>query len=223
VLKGGEQSTIDTSWSSGLAYAVGLIVSDGYLSSDKAEVGFVSKDLELVETFASALGIQNRITPSGRGGSIKKEYWQIRFKRRDFYDFLLSIGLTPRKSKTIGSINVPPIYFSHFVRGVFDGDGTFWTWWDKRWPNSFGYTLGISSASLSFLNWLQGRLAERYDVKGYLHQGDGVYTIRYAKGDTRALYRAMYASCDSMYLTRKRRKIDDAFAFDKTKNRASLG
>jgi len=35
-----------------------------------------------------------------------------------FYKFLLSIGLTPRKTKTIGSIKIPQKYFLIFLEGV---------------------------------------------------------------------------------------------------------
>src|SRR5688572_7752865 len=43
-------------WSSELAYAIGLIATDGWLSSDGRHVGFVSADKELVETFLRCVG-----------------------------------------------------------------------------------------------------------------------------------------------------------------------
>ena len=37
---------------------------------------------------------------------------------------LLSYGVTPNKSLTIKRVNVPQQSMSHFIRGVYDGDGS---------------------------------------------------------------------------------------------------
>ena len=42
---------ISTNWSAELAYAVGLIATDGCLSKDKRHIDFTSKDKELIKTF----------------------------------------------------------------------------------------------------------------------------------------------------------------------------
>ena len=205
---------VDTTWSARFAYAIGLMASDGCLDSSTKEIHFVSKDRELVENFCQAIAIQKELTRSGRGGVKEKKYWRVRFKSRNFHDWLVGVGITPRKSKTIKAVDVPNEYFADFLRGLYDGDGTFWTWWDKRWPNSFGYTLGFSSASHEFVVWLKQQLTTRYGVKGYVHNGDGAYTIRYVKGDTRRIFTAMYGDAGHLFLTRKREKIQQAFEFD---------
>ena len=47
----------------------------------------------------------------------------IQFGDRIFYDFLISLGITPAKSKTIASLKIPEKYFADFLRGCIDGDG----------------------------------------------------------------------------------------------------
>ena len=209
------RNLIDTNWRPELAYAVGLIASDGWLSKDVAEIGIVSKDRELIETFVKCLKLSRKPFPSGRGGEVVKKYWSIRFKSRQFYQFLTEIGIGPAKSKTIERVAVPDEYFADFLRGFYDGDGTFWTEWDTRWKRSFVYHLGISSASTVFIYWLKERLSELYGVKGYVVQGDGVQTIRYAKGDTRALFNTMYYQKALPFLERKHEKIKQALDFDR--------
>ena len=63
-----------------------------------------------------------------------------------FIEYLVSIGLTPNKSKTIEMKNF--IFNSHFVRGVFDGDGC------VRNPNIFPNRLEakFTTGSILFKN-----------------------------------------------------------------------
>src|SRR3989344_7195642 len=100
---------IDTKWSANLAYAIGLIATDGCLSNDNLLIDLTSKDREQLENFSKCLGIHFKIGMKWSGQGDK--YLRIQFKNRFFYDFLLSIGLTPAKSKTLDKILVPDEYF----------------------------------------------------------------------------------------------------------------
>lgn len=208
------RNVIDTTWSSNLAYAIGLIASDGCLSSSTKRISFVSKDKELVDLYRTALSITSNPYQSGRGGTTEKNYWSIAFKSRQFHDYLVLIGITPAKSKTIKKVQIPDVWFPDFLRGIFDGDGTFWTTWDRRWPNSFVYYTGLSSASLEYTKWLKKRLSALYGVNGCISPGKGAYTIRYVKGDSRKLFKIMYYRTDLLYLKRKYAKIKTALELD---------
>ncbi len=118
---------VDIRWSGDFAYAIGLIATDGWLNKDGRHIGFISKDRELVEKFKGALGVKNTITLHARGGEIDKKYFGIHVGDKTFYKFLNSIGITPAKSKTIQKVDIPNDYFVDFLRGVFDGDGSFYT------------------------------------------------------------------------------------------------
>ena len=201
-------------WSPNFAYAIGLIATDGYLNSDQRHIGFVSKDRELVETFRFALGVQNLIGKRARGGETEKKYSFITIGDKMFCRFLNTIGLFPKKSKTIQSVNVPERYFADFLRGAFDGDGTFYSFWDKRWPNSFGYQLAFSSASHEFTYWMKNKLTTLYGVKGAIHKGDGVLNLRYVKGGSRKLISAMYYHDRLLHLSRKYIKIQTILGKD---------
>ena len=105
---------------------------------------------------------------------------------------------------------------------IFDGDGTFYTFWDTRWPNSFAFKMAFASASTAFIRWLKEKLSQCYGVKGYIHKGDGVLNLEYSKGDTKKLFAAMYYQDDLLYLNRKYRKLKNAFKKDKTLGLAYL-
>ena len=110
-------------WSPNVAYCVGLITTDGSLSKDGRHIDFTSKDLDLVECIRRELTLENRIGTKGRGGSSAR-YFRIQFSNVDFYRWLCSIGLSPRKSLTLGELTIPDDFFADFLRGHFDGDGT---------------------------------------------------------------------------------------------------
>lgn len=204
-------------WSNNFAYAIGLIASDGNLSADGRHIYFVSVDLALVENLKNALKIDTEIFKHHRGGEKEKKYYVLSFGDVKFCRFLNDIGIHPAKSKTIKEVAIPSAYFSGFLRGLFDGDGTFYTFWDKRWPNSFGYKISFASASKTFVLWLKEKLTEKFQVKGFIRPGDGVFNLNYVKGDSRKLFSIMYPARleRALFLERKYNKIKLALEQDK--------
>ncbi len=215
------KDTPELTWTENIAYAIGLITSDGYLAARHC-IRLGSKDLEQIENFKIALSLKNRIGKNARGGETEKKYFYVAFKNKSFYNFLLKIGLTPAKSRTIREVLVPNNVFPDFLRGLFDGDGTFYTFQDKRWPNSFGFKLSFASASPDFILWLKNRLSDLYNVKGYLHKGAGVINLEYTKSDTRILNNIMYYNHELLSLTRKYLKVKTALDKDRDSGILSL-
>ena len=211
------QNKVKIRWSPEFAYAIGLITSDGNLMSKRQYISFKSVDKELVEKFKIALGIKNKISKGVRGGEKIKRYFYIYVGDLIFYRFLNSIGIEFAKSKTIKSVEISDRFFRDFLRGLFDGDGTFYDFWDKRWKSSYVYQMAFSSASLNFIQWLKKRLNRLYKVKGFIRRGDGVFNLRYVKRDTRKLFSIMYYGDTGklLYLRRKYAKIKKALDKDR--------
>src|SRR3989344_2694216 len=197
-------------WTDNFAYAIGLIASDGSLHSDQKRIWFGSAEAEMLINFKEALGLDNKITRYARGGEKEKRYFCLTFGDKIFYQFLNSIGVTSAKSKTIQAVAVPKKYFPAFLRGLFDGDGSFYTFQDKRWPDSHGYQMSFASASFEFINWIKSTLSSLYKVKGFIRKGDGVFNIRYVKRDSIILSQVMYKNITAnrgLFLRRKYDKI----------------
>ncbi|MDP2947516.1 MAG: hypothetical protein Q8N88_05365 [Nanoarchaeota archaeon] len=137
----------------------------------------------------------------------------MQFKNRIFYDFLLSIGLTRKKSLTIGKLCIPEKYFFDFLRGCFDGDGCFYSYWDPRWRSSFMFYTEFCSASLKFIKWLQVKISKLADINGHLTtagKNHRMWQLKYAKRESLVLLRKMYYSNKNIFLSRKKLKIDKA-------------
>ena len=191
-------------WSSGFAYAIGLLTTDGNLSKDGRHMELTSKDLEQIRTFAALLKLNNKISKKfGRRGSEQFSY-RIQFGNIKLYKFLLKIGLVPNKTKVLGEIKVPDKYFPDFLRGCFDGDGYTYSYWDKRWKNSFMLYTGFVSASKRFLVWLQGETRRLYGIVGAIKfEAKSTFSLKFAKRESLIILDKMYYSKNLPCLGRK--------------------
>lgn len=190
-------------WTPKLAYAIGLIVSDGNLSPSGRHVVFVSKDRQQLNNYMHALGIQVHLKPD----AIRVQFGDILF-----YHFLQSIGLMPNKSKVIGKIEIPPELFFDFLRGSFDGDGCTYSYFDPRWPTSFLFYTTFVSASKKHVDWLREEIFNRLGILGHISTTNkrSLFQLRYAKRDSLKLLRSIYYAPGVICLSRKRLKIQKA-------------
>lgn len=197
-------------WSPNFAYAIGLIASDGCLSPDRRHITFTSIESEQLHNFMKALNIAATL---GRGKDVKgrQRVTRVQFSDVLFYEFLLTIGLMPNKSKVIFEVKVPPEYFFDFLRGSFDGDGCTYSYFDPRWRSSYMFYTTFVSASRKHVEWLQKEISERLHIQGHIN-GNALkrsfFQLKYAKADSLKLLRKMYYSKKVLCLSRKRLKIE---------------
>ena len=142
------------------------------------------------------------------------EAYRIQFGSVLFYQWLNNIGLTSNKSKTIGKLNIPEEFFFDFFRGVWDGDGTIYAYWDPRWESSYMFYIAITSASRSFLEWLNSEIRNQIQIEGRITRNSTAYQLRFAKQGSRTLFKHMHYSKDIPYLTRKFAKAQKIFRID---------
>lgn len=198
---------ISTCWNKNLAYAIGLFTADGCLSSDKRHLEFSSKDKEQVENFKKCLNLDNEITKKARGNERIKKYYRVQFGNVQFYKFLELTGLKPRKSKLLQRLKIPKEFFSDFLRGIFDGDGTFDIF---AHPESryLQIRVKIASASPQFLRWLQEAINDSLKTKGYITKNRvDCENLEYAMSDSFKILKFMYYPLDAICLSRKFIKI----------------
>ena len=213
---------LSTAWSPDLAYAVGLLAADGCLISDQHLIDFTSVDLEQVRNYKKCLGLHDiKIgqKTSGRGDMA----YRVQFKSAAFYAWLESIGLAPNKSKTLNELRIPKEYFFDFLRGLFDGDGSTYSYFDPRWKSSFMFYLNFTSASSEFLLWLQSKLQQYMRVKGHIVSSARSQTLRFAKVEASKIIEKMYHSPTVVCLKRKKEKIEKTFRTNDLNNKKRAG
>lgn len=190
-----------------LWYLVGLITSDGNLSKDGRHVDVTSKERNFLESLVEKFKIPNRVCIKNKGTN--KEAYRIQISNKNFYEFLVSIGLMPNKSLIINKVKVPGKYFVDFLRGLIDGDGSIRSW---RHPTNFHeqWSLRIYSGSKTFINWLQFTIEEFLGCKGRIHSElkpgweNAVYTLKYGKMTAKRILQNCYYN-NAFGLDRKRK------------------
>lgn len=213
---------IDEKWSANLAYAIGLLATDGCLSKDGILIDLTSKDKEQLLNFSKCLGIDFKI--GIKWNSTGNDCLRIQFKNRIFYDFLLSIGLTPKKSLTMGGLAIQDKYFFDFLRGCFDGDGTFYSYWDKRWKSSHMFYVEFVSASEKHITWIRKELESRLKVIGHITNGGlgMTHQLKYAKREAMEIIKKMYYNPKVICLSRKRLKIEKVLKIEEKQQKKYL-
>lgn len=163
-------------WTANLAYIIGLITTDGYVSVDKRHIIFTSIDKQLLKTVLFCLNNKNKISTNLPNGIGKKVYYRLQIGDVVLYDFLVKIGLFPNKSLTIGQLRIPNKYFPDFLRGHLDGDGSIIYYKDKFniiknpkyiYDRLFVYFI---SASRRHMLWIQKIIYKLKKIKGSIQK-----------------------------------------------------
>jgi len=224
-------TTLPLRWSNEMAYVVGLTATDGCLVSGRRAINFKSGDRQLVETYLALLGRTNRIKlqRTRTGGSA----YFTQFHDSALYEWFRSVGLTPRKSLTLGAISVPDEFLLALVRGLLDGDGsvinkTYRADTGRRDDYYWEYLItSFKSASRNHLVWLADRTESTVHVRGRIAElkrktplpnRHPVFELRYGKLASLVLLPLLYPP-GSPCLERKR-AIWSAYA---TRHQLSLG
>lgn len=190
-------------WSPELAYAVGLITTDGSLSKDGRHIEFVSNDKDLIITLQKCLGISNKISKKRSGYTKKPTSYRVQFGNVTLHKWLVGIGLMPNKSKQLSELKVPDEFFSDFLRGHLDGDGTIRKYFDPVYPKSLRLYVTLLSASLSHVLWLQRKINNLVGINGFLRRPPRVYSLTFSKFDSIKLLRYLYPNPGIPCLERK--------------------
>lgn len=209
------QNKVKIKWSGDFAYGIGLITTDGNLSPDGRHITFTSKDIELAKKFQKSFSVVGKISKKANGTNPHlKKYNVIQIGDKNFYSFLMDIGLMPSKTKLLHKINVPNKYFFDFLRGHLDGDGTFYSYWDKRWPSSYMFYTSFCSASKVHIVWLRTKLQDLLGITGHISKAkrNSCYQLRYAKTESLVLLPKLYPKTPNLHLDRKYLKINKVLA-----------
>lgn len=191
-----------------LWYLVGLITSDGCLSGDGRHIDITSKDYEFLNYLRGSLGLLSRVT--AKYGLKKKQAFHIQIGNKNFYNFLLSIGLTPNKSLTLNKLNVPVDFFADFLRGLIDGDGCIRNWIHPT-NKKEQWSLRIYSGSINFLEWLAKTIENILNARGkiYLNNKQGnCFVLKFGKMSARYIIQQCYYP-GSLCLDRKNLLADE--------------
>ncbi|MBN1977001.1 MAG: hypothetical protein JW918_06335 [Anaerolineae bacterium] len=197
-----------STWSPELAYVVGLVTTDGNLSSDRPDVSFASTDVEIVKVYRRILKVKAPIYVTQSNGG-NKPLHRVCINDPFYRALLENIGLMPVKAKKLGALGIPDVVFRDFLRGCIDGDGCIRVAVYKQAVYKDGdrrlLVVTLYSSSLPFLKWVRNTVERltglRCNVNANRKSCDSL-----ASSGLRAvsLLRWIYYKSDLACLTRKR-------------------
>ncbi|MDD3531377.1 MAG: LAGLIDADG family homing endonuclease [Candidatus Pacebacteria bacterium] len=204
-------------WAPEMAYVLGFFAADGYITLNKRSAHFWCiqiTDKLLLEAIKEAVGSEHAISVRKRSGN-ENTIYRLQIGSKEMCDDLRHLGMKERKTKSMTIPHVPEKYFSHFVRGYFDGDGNVWVGRVKKrnGASNLAIITMFTSCSFEFLERLHLRLAKS-DVKGgsIYKAKQGYARLQLSVNDSLKLYDLMYnqpaSSIGSLFLERKKRVFE---------------
>lgn len=110
-----------TRWSPEMAYVLGFLYADGNIRDDgQVQVCLAAKDVSHLEAIKNMLGVTSKTYEERAGAAYRFAFRCLPVARE-----LNALGVVPRKTKRIRFPDMREKYQRHFVRGYFDGDGSF--------------------------------------------------------------------------------------------------
>ena len=190
------------------AYWLGVMYSDGWIRSDRNEIGLGSIDLDLIEKFKQYTNSPNKIQIKeknyAKGKKISsnnkiikssKTFYQLTFSSKKTKENLKNLGCMPAKSKILVAPNseqVPDEFIFDFLRGYTDGDGSI------RYGKKTNYTI------IGTQNFLQ-QITKRAKINHYgkITRNNSVYRFDiYKKEIVKKVLEKLYKNA-TVYLNRK--------------------
>ena len=205
-------------WTPEMAYVLGFFTADGNMIRNKRGAHFISieiTDKDILERMRKSMGSNHKITERKRN-AINKIAYRLQIGSKEMFSDLMKLGITPKKSKTVNLPIVPDQYFTHFLRGYFDGDGNVVSgYYRKPDRKNKSYTLAtrLTSGSPLILGSIKKTLNRLIGTKGSIYEKDDVWRLNYSINDSRKLFRFMYVENmvkDLICLERKYKIFKDA-------------
>ncbi len=193
-----------TRWSPGMAYALGLLITDGCVSKS-GTVSLCLNDKELLEKVKYAMRAEHNITASMRQNGL----YCFRFTRENMVRDLCELGVVPSKSLVVKFPDVPREYLSDFIRGVFDGDGS--VYFEPRSPKCPLRSKFVSS-SQQFIEGLHMALESLGLPKRKIYQqktkNAWSYSLIFCHRYSKKLFEILYKNTkNGLFLDRKYRRF----------------
>lgn len=200
-----DSTYFDTTNTSDKAYWLGVMYADGNVDTNGNSLTLSSTDKELVEALKEALKAEHTVYANNR--SLKNPKWKdtytLRIFNNELRSSLMQHGCVPNKTDKVSYPQINSDLNRHFIRGLFDGDGSVWGKPGRGYFSITGY--------LPFLDEVQNIMVNEVGLtKTKLQERKPNYgDIRYGgKAPMKALYDYLYTDAEC-FLQRKKDKFEE--------------
>jgi DNA-binding transcriptional regulator WhiA len=184
------------------AYVLGLLYSDGWISTAKHKsytFGIQSTDLEIPAQVKAILEATHPVVVKKSYSTAHKTAYELRIDSKTLVNSLKRHGVVERKSHCLNapdSVNQEQL--KHFIRGLWDGDGSVKVRRGK-YP-----TLSLVG-SFDLIVWVCEFLKRELSIFGSLEHHGSVFRLTYHK-EAKLLHSYLY-DCSNYFLPRKKHAI----------------
>lgn len=201
------------------AYFLGFITADGNVYKTSLTIGLQRRDEYLLDLFLKSLKSNMPIyrhTNKLRSTNKDYEVSTLKLNSKKLIKDLSSYGIVARKSL---NINIPsslsPKYIKDYLRGIWDGDGTFVIVNRKDRLNTQTIRTSLCSGSYIFLENIQNILIDILGIsktKIIARKNSNVYYLQYG-GDSQVykIFNFLYKNC-KICLNRKQNYVANYFS-----------
>lgn len=187
------------------AYMLGLLMADGYVICPKGKgvvigISLQSQDRYILETMKTLIGVETKIVDTKRNESV------LSVRSEKIANDLSKYGIVPRKTFTVSiPEQIPPKLERHFIRGLFDGDGTVFI--NKYEQLKFGF-YGNKKTIEQVHAYLHNEINLPLNKITHKPTVSAIYYGR--KENVLDFYNFLYKD-SNIYLTRKKEKFETYF------------
>ncbi len=135
------------------AYWLGFICADGCINKSNNKVSLISKDLDVIIGFKEAIGAEHAISKRVHFDKrTNKTYtaYSIQIGNEIFTSHLINLGVTSDKTNVLEFPKIDEKYYSYFIAGLFDGDGS--VSWKGKYKNRLTINLISTQEILKFIS-----------------------------------------------------------------------
>lgn len=177
------------------AYWLGFLTADGYIKgTGSIELGLAEIDKEHINKFKEALGSEHKITKKETNLNDKSYIsYRISFKDKIMTQDLMKYGLNPNKSYEayIPKDFIEDKYIRHYIRGLFDGDGSLYSY--KQSNGDERNELSLVTASNKMVEDLFNLIKQHTNISMKYRKSRSLHEIRlYDQFQIRAFLKWIY-------------------------------
>ena len=199
-------------WSKNMAYIVGFLSADGYISDGGyLRIALQEQDVDLLHKINKELDSTYEVKRVMK--KCGEKYYpscELLISSKHMINDLIEIGVTQRKSFTVTMDKVPNEYKLDFIRGYFDGDGSVGEQWTKKSKTPMLRTRFFSGSEKmmsQIVEELYNHGVPSVSVKKYKDRN--LYHILYSQLSSKKIYNLFYGDNPEIFLKRKKEKFDE--------------
>jgi hypothetical protein len=198
-------------WTPEMAWVLGVIYTDGYFGAANKKgtrrLYIAQKDPEILDKIKLLMNSQHKIIRNTQTNKIDKIYY-FSLTNDAVYQSLVHLGIRPRKSLSlVFPQDIPFDCVRHFLRGCWDGDGSFYYENDNPKLIRGDFVSGSYEFIQEYVNKLNHLL--KLNINLYKkHKSNNSYYIKLAPKQTVKLFELFYYNVsEQMYLIKKYNKL----------------